>query len=236
MDEHWQKFIDSEMSKEYMVGLREFITERRKTVNVLPAPNQLFNAFKYCPWNNLKVIIIGQDPYPTKNDAHGLAFSSLSQQTPYSLQNIFDEIFKDIYEGNNGGVNAFQTNNLTQWAEQGVLLLNSCLTTEEGKVGIHKGKGWELFIENTISYIDQNHKCRLVWMLWGKDAKQFKQYIKGDRHLILESDHPAAARHNKMLWFGNKHFSKANNFINKNYFNLRAPIIWGTFVPRKNFR
>lgn len=234
MHETWQKFIDTEMSKEYMVKLREFITERRKTVNVLPAPNQLFNAFKYCSWDKLKVIIIGQDPYPTRQDTHGLAFSSLAQQTPYALRKVFDEIFNDIYEGNTGGVNAFQTNNLTQWAEQGVLLLNMCLTTEEGKAGAHRNKGWELFIENTVSFIDQNHKCRLVWMLWGKDAKNLKQYIKGERHLILEADHPASVRQNAQLWFGNKHFSKANKFINKHYFNLRAPIIWGTFVNRQN--
>ncbi len=229
MDARWQILIDSEMKKQYMHDLKNFITERRKEVTVLPAATQLFDAFRLCNFGILKVIIIGQDPYPTAKDAHGLAFSSKSKETPYSLKNIFDEIYQDFYSGETGNVHPFKSNDLTEWAEQGVLLLNSCLTCDEGNPGSHRGKGWELFIENTVKYINERHGCRLVFMLWGKEAKQYEQYIDKEKHLILTSEHPAAAKHNRSAWFGNKHFTKANNFINKHYLGMRAPINWGTW-------
>lgn len=233
MDQRWKNFFEEEMKKNYMIELVTFIKERRKTVNVLPAPSQVFNAFTHCSWDTIKVVIVGQEPYPTAVDNHGLAFSSLSAQIPYALKNIFDEIYEDIFHGNTGGVKTFQTNNLTQWAEQGVLLLNSCLTLDEGHPGSHKGKGWELFIENTIKLLSDKHPFKLAFILMGKDAKAFKSSINTERHLVLETDHPAAARYNASSWFGCKVFSKANAFIIKEYSGQRGQIGWGTWVNKK---
>lgn len=228
MDLRWKYFIDDEMKKEYMIKLRDYITERRKVANVIPLPNQIFHAFSVCDFSMLKVVILGQDPYPSRSDAHGLAFSSLASNVPLSLKNIFDEIYQDFYQGNTGGVHPFKHNNLTQWSEQGVLLLNSCLTTEEGKSGEHQNKGWEIFTENIIKYISEKHDRKIVFMLWGKQARSFKKFI-GERHLVLECEHPAAAKHNQNSWFGNKHFTTANNFIVKHYRGIVAPITWGIF-------
>lgn len=227
IDLRWQKLINTEIQKKYMVKLKEFVNERRKTVNVLPPPNKVFEAFNLVNFSLLKVIIIGNEPYCNREDCHGLAFSSLSQQTPYPLKNIFDEIFQDVYAGNTGGQKVHYTNDLTQWAEQGVLLLNSCLTVEENTPNSHQNKGWELFIENTIKYINEKSPFKLVYMLWGKQAKQYAKYIDSSKHLILESEHPGAAKHNQNAWFGNKHFTQANQFISKHYFNIRGIVNWG---------
>lgn len=226
LHEQWKQLLDQEMQKEYMVTLKSFITERRDVCHVLPDSKQVFSAFTATNWDNLKVVIIGQDPYPTRADAHGIAFSSQARTTPYSLQNIFQEIKNDVLLGDTSATDMFPTNNLLSWCQQGVLLLNSCLTTEEGKPSAHKNKGWEIFTENTVKFINERHGCRLVWMLWGAQARKYKPFINADHHLILEADHPAAVKHNDKAWFGNKHFSKANNFIKKHYFNQRKPIEW----------
>lgn len=224
----WKMFIEGELAKDYMVELKKKVLERRKSVNVYPPSDMTFSAFVHCPYNDLKVVILGQDPYHSPGDAHGLAFSSWQPRTPPSLKNIFDEIFNDYFSGNTGGINVFQHNDLSQWAWQGVLLLNTILTVDEGNARSHAGFGWEYFAENAIKFINL-HKSKLVFMLWGKDAKRYKDLINGSRHLILESDHPAAAFHNPKSWFGNKHFSKANNFIKDNYFNIKMPINWGVY-------
>ena len=134
MDDRWMTFLDQESKKEYFHRLKEFVAERRKVSRVLPAPDQTFKAFEYCPWNTLKVIIIGQSPYPSRKDAHGLAFSSMDAQAPAALENIFEEIYEDYYNGNRK-FKMFETNDLTQWAYQGVLLINSCMTTEDSASG-----------------------------------------------------------------------------------------------------
>jgi len=228
MSPEWNNFITAELKKDYGVTLKAFITARRSEATVLPSQKDLFNCFEACDWSNLKVIIIGQDPYPHARDAHGIAFSSPSDITPYSLQNIFDEIYKDFFNGDTGGVKVFKHNNLTQWGKQGVLLINSIMTTEENEPAAHKSKGWEIFIENLIKMINDKHPGKLVWMLWGASAKKFKPLIQ-DKHLILESEHPAAVRHNAAAWFGNRHFTKANNFITKTYKNVKAPVNWGVW-------
>lgn len=234
MSPEWINHIEAEKQKEYFFKLKDFVTKRRQENNVLPAANEIFNAFLLCPWDSLKVVILSQDPYPDSQHAHGLAFSSQSQTTPYSLQNIFQEIFTDIFNGNTGGVDVFQHNNLTQWARQGVLLLNSCLTVDQGKPGSHQNKGWEIFTENTIKYINDRHDYRIVFMLWGAQAKSYSPLINQDKHLVLTADHPASVRHRPNAWFGNKHFSQANNFISQTYQNLRAPIGWGIFSKNNN--
>lgn len=232
LHEKWKILLDQELAKEYMIKLRDFITDRRKVCNVLPDGKQLFSAFSLTDWDNLKIVIIGQDPYPTRQDAHGLAFSSPARETPYSLKNIFEEITNDIFLGNPSKLNLFPTNNLISWCRQGVLLLNSCLTTEENKVAAHKDHGWEIFTENTIKYISENHPCKLVFMLWGAQARKVEAQIDQERHLILKADHPAVVRHNPKLWFNNRNFSKANKFINKHYEFQRKPIDWHT-IPAK---
>lgn len=232
IDLRWQKLIDTEVQKEYMVKLKEFVNGRRKVVNVLPPANKVFEAFNIVNWDLLKVIIIGNEPYCKREDCDGLAFSSPSQQTPYPLKNIFDEIFQDIYGGNTGGQKIHYTNSLTQWAEQGVLLLNSCLTVEENEPNSHQNKGWEMFIENTVKHISENHHFKLVFILLGKQAKQYTKYIDTGKHLVLESEHPGAAKHNPNAWFGCKVFSQANNFIAKHYFNIRGTINWGTWITK----
>lgn len=228
MDQHWTNFINQEKEKQYYLDLTEFLSKRKTETTILPAPNKVFECFRQVNFNHMKVVIIGQDPYPNEKDACGVAFSSPSKERPYSLQNIFKEIYDDYFYGGTGGAEVQVTNDLTQWCEQGVLLLNSALTCEKNTPNAHKGKGWELFTENLIKYICEKHKFKLVFMLWGAQAKKFKSHITGE-HLILEADHPAAVRHNPKAWFGNKHFTKANKFITDNYGYLRAPINWGTY-------
>lgn len=228
IDKEWKDFIDQERTKEYMINLKKFLDEKRKEVVIYPESKYTFNAFVQCPYKKLSVVILGQDPYINENQAHGLAFSSMGHKTPPSLKNIFTEIFNDYFNGNTGNVDVHQHNDLTQWAHQGVLLLNTVLTVEAGKSKSHAGYGWETFTENALKFINK-HNHKLVFMLWGKDAKEYEKFIDGSRHLILKSDHPAAAIHNPSAWFGNKHFTKCNNFIIKHYMNYKRPINWGVF-------
>ena len=227
MNPIWKDFIDLELNKDYGIKLKNFIIERRQKTNVLPSPPDVFNCFKLCDFHFMKVVIISGEPYTNRNDAHGLAFSSLSKTTPTALKNILDEVYADYYNGSTGGVVPFKHNNLTQWATQGVLLVNSIFTVDEGKSGSHLNKGWETFTENMVKMINEKHPAKLVFCLWGAQAKKYKQHITNPNHLILESEHPASAIHNNNSWFGNKNFSQANNFIKKNYFNVKAPINFG---------
>lgn len=225
----WKTFIDEEMKKDYMVNLKLFIAQRRKEVNVFPSATDTFNCFAQCKYWNTKVVIVGSEPYNGMGESNGLAFSSLSTRRPIALENIFKEIKDDIWNNNTGGLNIFSHNNLTQWAWQGVLLLNRILTVEEGKSNSHKNKGWEEFTEAAIKMINL-HPRKLVFMLWGKDANELKPLINEKKHLILESDHPASVAYNSAKWFGNKHFSKSNNFIKKHYFNQQMPLSWSLHI------
>lgn len=225
----WKSFLDQQMAQPYMQELKKKLDDARSKVNIHPRPELTFNAFVQCPYWDMKVIIVGQDPYCTPGAAHGLAFSSLDNKTPQALKNIFDEIYDDIYSRADHGFSLFQHNNLTQWSRQGVLLLNAILTVEEGKPQSHKGWGWETFMAEAIKYINQ-HQHRLVFMFWGNAAKAYKKLIDETKHLVLESEHPAAAIHNQNAWFGNKHFSKANAFIKKHYFNIKVPVNWSVLM------
>jgi uracil-DNA glycosylase len=224
----WQDHISTELKKKYMAPLKAFVSQRRTEVNVYPSAELTFNAFLQCPYDNLKVIIVGQEPYNSSGTADGLAFSA-NGPTPPILKNIFQEIFSDYYLGETGGIDVFQHNDLSQWAWQGVLLLNSVWTVEEGKSGSHKGKGWEKFTEATIKLCNE-HKHKLVFMLWGKDAQEYEKFIDKEKHLVLKTDHPGSALYTPTKWFGNKHFSKANEWIKKHYFNRKMPINWGVFT------
>ena len=215
MHESWKNFLDSEFAKPYFVELSRFLHEAYETKQVFPAKAQVFRAFT-TDLNQVKVVILGQDPYHTPGAAHGLAFSVPdSQPIPPSLVNIYKEIDEEY------GSHSNQTGNLRSWQEQGVLLLNNVLTVEAHKAGSHRGHGWETFTEATVRYLNEqgNH---LVFLLWGRDARSKKKLINTEKHLILESAHPSPlSAYNG--FFGNGHFRKANDFLRE---HKLTEIVW----------
>lgn len=227
MDSPWEQHIQSEMQKEYFIKLRAFIKSEQLTKQIYPDNNLIFNAFEQCPYYDLKVVIIGNEPYTNGGD-HGLAWSTTKHDIPDSLFNIFKEVRKDMFEPfENTNMVIHRTNNLTQWANQGVLFLNTLLTSEKGKQYAHKNKGWELFMEATLKKINE-HQNKVVFMLWGKEACGWERLIDTTKHLVLTSSHPSS--HTAQQGFmGCKHFSTANEFIKKHYFNQRLPIRWHLF-------
>jgi len=176
-----------------------------------PKGNQIFEAFNLCDLNNLKVVIIGQDPYHGVGQAHGLCFSvNGGIAHPPSLINIFKEIYSDI------GTPVPKSGNLERWAKQGVLLLNATLTVRAHQAGSHQNKGWEQFTDTVISKISEKNE-HVVFLLWGGFAKKKGLRIDVTKHCILTSGHPSPLSANRGYWFGNKHFSEANNYLkNKN--------------------
>ena len=215
MHESWKAFLDSEFAKPYFVELSKFLHEAYETKQVFPAKAQVFRAFT-TDLNQVKVVILGQDPYHTPGAAHGLAFSVPdSQPIPPSLVNIYKEIDEEY------GSHSNQTGNLRSWQEQGVLLLNNVLTVEAHKAGSHRGHGWETFTEATVRYL--NEQCNhLVFLLWGRDSRSKKKLINTEKHLILESAHPSPlSAYNG--FFGNGHFRKANDFLREHEL---TEIVW----------
>ena len=214
MNKDWDNILNPIKESSMMIQLKQFITERRKETNVFPEPQYMFNAFNLCPYDKLKVVIIGQDPYPQKGCAHGLAFSTLQTSTPFSLQKIFEEIHDNLYPyvNKNEHKYLFPSNNLTSWAQQGVLLLNRILSVEENSPGKHKNRGWEYFTDSVVKKLNEYDKP-LVFMLWGNDAKELKPFITDTKHLILEAAHPASEAHKGKGFLGCKHFFKAHEFL-----------------------
>lgn len=204
----WLNILEKEYSKEYYKNLSKKINTLRKTKTIYPKEEDVFNAFKYTKLKDLKVIILGQDPYHGENQAHGLAFSTLDNKTPKSLINIKKELKDDL------NVNITNNNNLTNWAKQGVLLLNTVLTVEKGKPNSHKNIGWEIFTLNVLLEISKLNRP-LVFILWGNHAISYEKYITNKNHLVIKSSHPSpfSAR---ISFFGSKPFSKTNNFLIKN--------------------
>lgn len=202
MHPSWQLILKTEFEKPYFKDLSKFLTETYTSKIVYPKKSQVFSAFT-TDINNIKVVIIGQDPYHGPGQAHGLAFSvHQNVPTPPSLQNIFKEIRDDI------GTPIPTNGNLNRWAEQGVLLLNNTLTVEAHRAGSHRNKGWEQFTENIIKNLTETSP-HLIFLLWGRDAKSKKTLIDPKKHLILEAAHPSPlSAHNG--FFGCKHFSKTN--------------------------
>jgi len=222
----WKEHINQEMSKEYGVKLRDFVKTERLTKHIYPASENLMDAFRLCDYSDLKVVILGNEPYHSPMTSHGLAFSSLQSNIPPSLQNIFKEIKNDEYDRwTNSSQVLFKNPNLTEWAVQGVLLLNTVMTVEKGVPGSHKNKGWEQFTIATINFLN-NYPGPLIYMLWGNNAKEYKQYINLEKHTVLEANHPSPMTADRGGWFGCKHFSKANQFIAKHYFNIKPTICW----------
>ncbi len=217
IDSDWKELLIDEFSKPYMLNLRKFLLEEKKAgKTIYPESDDIFNAFNYTPFSNTKVIIIGQDPYHGLNQAHGLCFSvKKGVKKPPSLENIFKEISGDL------NFKPPKYGTLVSWAKQGVLLINSVLTVEAGKAGSHQNKGWEIFTDKVIEIL--NHKAsNIVFILWGSYAAKKGQFIDKDRHLILKSTHPSPLSAYRGF-FGNHHFSQANNYLTK---NGKSPIDW----------
>jgi uracil-DNA glycosylase len=215
MHESWKSFLESEFNKPYFKELSAFLHDEYEHKTIYPKKGLVFSAFT-TDLNDVKVVILGQDPYHTLGAAEGLAFSvPSSQPIPPSLINIYKEIDADIGHHQNS------TGSLRNWQKQGVLLLNTVLTVEAHKAGSHRGKGWETFTTEVIKYLNET-RPHLVFILWGRDARNKKALIDSSKHLILESPHPSPLSA-YAGFFGNHHFSKTNEFLEKN--GLK-PIEW----------
>lgn len=215
MHESWKGFLKAEFEKPYFKELSDFLHSEYESKTIYPKKSLVFSAFT-TDLNEVKVVILGQDPYHTPGAAEGLAFSvPNSQPIPPSLVNIYKEIDSDIGHHNN------KTGNLRNWQKQGVLLLNTVLTVEAHKAGSHRGKGWETFTTEVIKYLNKT-RPHLVFILWGRDARNKKSLIDSNKHLILEAPHPSPLSA-YAGFFGCKHFSKCNEFLIK---NNEGPIEW----------
>ena len=214
----WAEKLKGEFEKEYFAELTEFVKKEYKDGTVYPAPKNIFRAFDLCPFDKVKVVILGQDPYHGVGQANGLAFAvEDSQAVPPSLQNIFKEIASDCgypMSTKHGG-------DLTRWAEQGVLLLNATLTVRAHSAGSHQGKGWEQFTDAVIRTLSEERE-HLVFMLWGNYAKAKGAHIDRTKHLVLEAPHPSPFSAYSGF-FGCKHFSKANEYLIS---HNETPIDW----------
>jgi len=211
----WDEILEPEFEKEYYKNLRQFLKSEYSNYTIHPDMHDIFNCFRLCPYNDVKVVILGQDPYVQKGQAHGFCFSVKENiPLPGSLQNIYKELETDV--------NFVKTKrgDLTAWAREGVLLLNTVLTVREATPGSHRRKGWETLTDAVISALN-NHKTPVVFMLWGNDAKTKKSLITNKNHLILESAHPSPL--SCTGFFGCRHFSKANEFLKNNQIQ---PINW----------
>lgn len=202
----WDKLLKEEFEKEYFKELMSFIKNEYKCKTIYPKQNEVFNAFRYTNYDDVKVVILGQDPYHGPNQAEGLSFSvSNTVLKPPSLKNIFKELESDL------GIHFPESNSLKPWAKEGVLLLNAVLTVEEHMPTSHKDKGWEAFTDNVIKILNQKEEP-VVFILWGSYARNKKDLITNPNHLIIESPHPSpfSARTG---FFGSKPFSKTNEFL-----------------------
>lgn len=205
MHESWKSFLNAEFNKPYFKELAAFLHEEYEHKTIYPKKTLVFSAFT-TDLNEVKVVILGQDPYHTPGAAEGLAFSvPSSQPIPPSLINIYKEIDADIGHHEN------TSGSLRNWQKQGVLLLNTVLTVEAHRAGSHRGKGWEIFTTEVIKYLSET-RPHLVFILWGRDARNKKSLIDNSKHLILESPHPSPLSA-YAGFFGNHHFSKANAFL-----------------------
>jgi uracil-DNA glycosylase len=205
--EPWKNILNQEFEKPYFKELANFVKKEYTTTTCYPKGADIFAAFDYCNLNNLKVVIIGQDPYHGPNQANGLCFSVKDEIAhPPSLINIFKEISTDLK------VDYPKSGNLERWAKQGVLLLNATLTVRAHEAGSHQKKGWETFTDEVIQQISKE-KEDIIFLLWGGFAKKKAKLIDKSKHHILESGHPSPLSANRGYWFGNKHFSKTNELL-----------------------
>ena len=214
IESDWVELLTDQFGSQYFVALSAFIDDQRKAETVFPPAEDVFNAFRYCSFADTKVVVLGQDPYHGPGQAHGLSFSvKEGQKLPPSLKNIFKELKADIGCENTTG-------NLSHWAEQGVLLLNTVLTVNNGKAHSHRKQGWEQFTDRVIELLGQRNEP-MVFILWGKPAASKKDLI-ASQHLIIESPHPSPLSAHRGF-FGSSPFSITNQFLIKN--NL-TPVRW----------
>ncbi len=206
LTESWKCILQDEFDKEYFNELASVVHERYATTVVFPTPKHIFNALELCPFDTVRVVILGQDPYHGHGQAHGLSFSVQNDiKIPPSLKNIYKEIASDL------GKEIPQSGNLERWATQGVLLLNATLTVEEGKPGSHQGLGWEQFTDAIIKKVS-DEKEHVVFLLWGNYARAKKALIDTSKHLVLEAPHPSPlSAHTGFL--GSRHFSQTNIYL-----------------------
>lgn len=212
----WKKVLEHEFEAAYFKELAEAVRNAYLSETIYPKPKAVFNAFMYCPFGTVKVVILGQDPYHGPGQAHGLSFSVPDGiPTPPSLQNIYKEIADDV------GIQVPQSGNLERWAKQGVLLLNATLTVRAGDAGSHQGLGWEQFTDAVIKTISDK-KEHVVFMLWGNYARSKASLIDWEKHCILEAPHPSPLSAHRGF-FGSRHFSQANAYLNE---HGQTPIHW----------
>ncbi len=216
IEESWKKQLSEEFEKPYFVALTNFVRNEYKTKKIFPPANLIFNAFDSTPFDQVKVVILGQDPYHNDGQAHGLSFSvNDGIQLPPSLINIYKEINRDLH------IPIPYSGNLERWSKQGVLLLNATLTVEAHKAGSHQNRGWEAFTDAAIHKLADQRE-NLVFLLWGAYAQKKASFINPNKHLILTSPHPSPlSAHRGFL--GNGHFSKTNEYLSQ---HGKAPINW----------
>jgi len=209
IESSWRKRLENEFSKPYFKSLVDFVKSEYKDNPdaVFPKGNEIFRAFDACPFDKVKVVILGQDPYPTKGHAHGLCFSVESdvRPLPKSLNNIYKELESDL------GIQPRENGDLNHWAEQGVLLLNATLTVREGVPESHAKKGWEKFTDAVIETLNRE-KSGVVYLLWGSKAQQKAANVNSENNLILNSPHPSPLSAYRGF-FGCRHFSKTNDYL-----------------------
>ena len=216
IDESWRERLQSEFDAPYFAQLTDFVRHEYATTRVYPPGSQMFAAFDACPFDKVKVVILGQDPYHEPGQAHGLCFS-VNDGVPFppSLQNISKEIHDDI------GTPVPMSGDLTRWANQGVLLLNATLTVRAHQAGSHQNKGWEQFTDAVIHRLAQERE-NLVFILWGSYAQRKGEFIDRSRHLVLQSPHPSPLSAHRGF-FGNRHFSRTNEYLTAHGIE---PILW----------
>lgn len=217
LHESWENVLVDEFNKPYFKDLLAFVESEYAQNECYPSRNQIFSAFNYCHFDDVKIVIIGQDPYHGIDQANGLCFSvNNGIPHPPSLRNIFKEIESDL------GIRYPESGNLERWAKQGVFLLNATLTVRDHQAGSHQKKGWETFTDAVIKAIGEE-KNDIIFLLWGGFAKQKAKLIDGLKHQIFTSGHPSPLSANRGYWFGNKHFSKTNLYLTKKGYE---PISW----------
>ncbi len=216
IEESWKEHLAPEFEADYFSRLTDFVKNEYSKYTVYPPGKLIFNAFNSCPFDKVKVVIIGQDPYHEPGQAHGLCFSvNDGVSFPPSLQNIFKEIQEDL------GTPPPASGNLTRWTEEGVLLMNATLTVRAHQAGSHQNKGWETFTDAAIKHLAEERE-NLVFILWGSYAQKKGAVINRNKHLVLSSAHPSPLSAYRGF-FGNKHFSKANSYLIE---HGKEPIVW----------
>lgn len=219
----WNEILAPVLMEQKLRDLKEYIRDGRKIKNIYPEGKDVFRAFDLCPYEETKIVILGQDPYPQPGVADGLAFSSRQKEWPKSLEVIFKEIYNDLniqYFHDQTIAEFFPTSDLSGWAKMGILLLNVVLTVEEGKPGSHRDMGWELITEAAIKALQQKDK-QIIYLLWGKNAQKYKEFITNRKQLYLEAPHPAAELHNPdgPKFTGCRHFSIVRDILPTLYRN-----------------